>query len=225
MTNSSIDTSTTIQGYHAGQPILTAGASLESARAAMILIHGRGATADNILSLSEVFADQQDVAYFAPQAKGNTWYPYRFTEPLESNEPYLSSALSVIDALVAHIHKAGLPTEKIVLLGFSQGACLSVEYAARHAQRYGGVAVLSGGLIGPDGTPRNYDGSMSGTPVFFGCSDVDFHIPKQRVLDSAEIMRKLGADVTAKLYPNMDHTINDDELIHVAEILKKVRTA
>lgn len=202
------------QQIHQGQPILTTGAPLDQARAAMIMIHGRGATADSILELTTEF-EQPDFAYIAPQAAGNTWYPYPFTAPLERNEPYLSSALSTIESIVAHLATNGISAERTLILGFSQGACLSLEFAARHAQRYGGVIGLSGGLIGPDGTPRNYPGSFDGTPIFLGCSDRDPHIPKQRVEETAVILKQLGGEVTMRLYPNMAHTVNRDEIVFI----------
>jgi phospholipase/carboxylesterase len=206
---------------HKGQPILSAGEPLETAKAAMILIHGRGATAESILSLVPEI-DQPDFAYLAPQAANYTWYPNSFLMPLQSNEPGLSSALAVIEDILAHVNAAGIPPEKVVFLGFSQGACLSSEFVARHAQQYGGLAGLSGGLIGPNGTPRDYPGSLAGTPIFLGCSDVDPHIPKERVLESADVFRKLGAEVTARLYPKMGHTINEDELESVRGIMKSL---
>ncbi|MEO8608674.1 MAG: dienelactone hydrolase family protein [Chloroflexota bacterium] len=196
---------------HKGQPILLAGEPLETAKAAMILIHGRGATAESILSLVPEI-DQPGFAYLAPQAANYTWYPNSFLMPIQSNEPGLSSALAVIEDILAHINGAGVPPEKVVFLGFSQGACLSSEFVARHAQHYGGLAGLSGGLIGPNGTPRDYPGSLTSTPIFLGCSDVDPHIPKERVLESSDIFRKLGAEMTTRLYPNMGHTVNEDEL-------------
>jgi phospholipase/carboxylesterase len=200
------------QQIHQGQPILTTGAPLDQARAAMIMIHGRGATADGILELTTEF-EQPEFAYIAPQAAGDTWYPYPFTAPLERNEPYLSSALATIESLFDHLAASGIPPERTVLLGFSQGACLSLEFAARHAQRYGGLVGLSGGLIGPDGIPRNYSGSFDGTPIFLGCSDRDPHIPKQRVEETAVILKQLGGEVTMRLYPNMGHTVNRDEIV------------
>src|ERR1051326_3723488 len=169
-----------ITGPHRGQPILTAGAPLASARAAMVMMHGRGASAEDILMLSSEFA-QPTFAYLAPQAAGYQWYPNRFMEPLASNEPWLSSALSVLSYMLEHVAEAGIPAERTILLAFSQGACLMLEFAARNARHYGGLAGLSGGLIGPDGTPRDYPGSLEGTPAFLGCSDVDPHIPKARV--------------------------------------------
>jgi phospholipase/carboxylesterase len=207
------------QNPHQGQPIRSAGAPLESARAAMLMLHGRGARAEDILSLTQLFR-QPDFAYLAPQAAGNTWYPNRFLVPMEENEPWLSSALAFVDNTLAQIIDAGLPAERIILLGFSQGACLALEFAARHARRYGGIAGLSGALIGPDHTPRDYPGSLAGTPVFLGCSDVDFHVPKERVDEAAEVLRKLGGDVTERLYPNMDHSVNHDEISFVHGMMK-----
>ncbi|MBI5669680.1 MAG: alpha/beta hydrolase [Chloroflexi bacterium] len=206
---------------HQGQPVLTAGEPLDQAKAAMIMIHGRGATAQDILSLAWEF-NQPEFAYFAPQAAGYQWYPNRFTAPLASNEPWLSSALRVVGDLLAHLETAGLTAERVMLLGFSQGACLALEYAARNARRYGGVVGYSGGLIGPDDTPCDYPGSFDGTPVFLGCSDMDAHIPKERVLDTAAVFRRMGADVTDRLYPNMGHTINQDEINFVSGMMVKL---
>lgn len=213
--------SVAINGAHQGQPVLTSGVPLEQARAAMILVHGRGATAEDILALAEEF-HQPDVAYLAPQAAGNTWYPQTFLAPLSSNEPKLSSALAVIAGLLERIAAAGIPPERTLLLGFSQGACLSLEFAARNARRYGGVAGLSGGLIGPDGTPRDYPGSLDGTPIFLGCSDVDAHIPKARVQHSTEVLRRLGGVLTERLYPGMGHTVNRDEIDRVTAMVAAV---
>ncbi len=198
-------------GPHQGQQVLVTGEPLAGAHAAMILVHGRGASAEDILTLVPEL-DQPGFAYLAPQAAGHTWYPYSFLAPLSNNEPWLSSALSVIASLLGTIAEAGIPPERTILLGFSQGACLSLEFAARNARRYGGLAGLSAGLIGPNGTPRDYQGSLEGTPVFLGCSDVDFHIPKQRVQESAEVLRRLGGDVTMRLYPGMGHMVNEDEI-------------
>ncbi len=201
----------TIQGPHQSQQIVMVGESLDQARAAMIMIHGRGATAESILMLTEALA-QPGFAYLAPQAAEGTWYPNRFLAPIASNEPWLSSAIIKIEEVLANVTVAGIPPERTMLLGFSQGACLTLEFVARHARGYGGVAGLSGGLIGPDDTPRDYAGSLDGTPIFLGCSDVDFHIPKERVHQTAEVLRRLGGNVTERLYPNMDHTINQDEI-------------
>ncbi|MBZ0284139.1 MAG: dienelactone hydrolase family protein [Anaerolineae bacterium] len=204
--------------HHQGQPVLHAGAPLEQAKAAMILVHGRGATAESILSLVPEI-DQPGFAYLAPQAANYTWYPNSFLMPIPSNEPWLSSALETVGSVLKAVNEAGIPSEKVILLGFSQGACLATEFSARNAQRYGGVVGLSGGLIGPDGTPRDYAGSLDGTPVFLGCSDVDFHIPKERVQHSAEVLQQLGGNVTARLYPNMGHTVNEDELAAVRTMM------
>jgi predicted esterase len=206
---------------HQDQPILTTGTPLNQARAVMIMIHGRGASAKDILSLSTEFG-AADFAYLAPQAANGTWYPYRFVEPIERNEPWLSSALQVIADLIAHVIATGIPAERIVLLGFSQGACLTLEYAARHPQKYGGIIGLSGGLIGAEGTPRSDTGSFSGTPIFLGCSDIDFHIPLDRVHEAAQVLRQLGGAVTEQIYPGLDHTINQAELDFVNGLLQEV---
>jgi predicted esterase len=206
-------------GPHAGQPVLSWGASMTEAKAAMIMVHGRGASADDILELAPGL-QAPAFAYLAPQAAGHTWYPNRFLAPIESNEPGISSALSVLAALEAQALEAGIPPEAVFFLGFSQGACLVLEYAARNARRFGGIIGLSGGLIGPESTPRDYPGSLHGTPVFMGCSDVDPHIPKERFLLSADVLTRLGASVTARLYPNMGHTVNEDEMDAARSMLK-----
>jgi phospholipase/carboxylesterase len=177
----------------------------------MIMVHGRGASAEDILSLSEEFPDSA-FAYLAPQAAGSVWYPQSFLSPIAANEPGLSSALAVLAGILARVHDAGIPFQRVILLGFSQGACLALEYAARNARRYGGVAGLSGGLIGPAGTARAYGGSFEGTPVFLGCSVTDPHIPRERVEDTNEVMRSLGAEVTMRLYPEPGHSVNEDEV-------------
>lgn len=206
---------------HHEQPIYRAGEPLEQARAVMVMVHGRGASARDILSLTQELP-RDGFCFLAPEAANATWYPYRFMEPMERNEPWLSSALNLVDMLVQRALAANIPHEKIMLLGFSQGACLATEYAARHAQKYGGIVGLSGGLIGPDGTPRDYDGSFDHTPVFLGCSDVDFHIPKERVMETRDVLQRLGADVTMRLYPNMDHTVNEDELAFVGGMMENL---
>ena len=207
-----------IRGPHQGQPVLTVGEPLEKALAAMIMIHGRGATAESILELASQF-DTPGFVYLAPQAANQTWYPYSFLAPIANNEPGLSSGLAVIESILAQLSTAGISPERTILLGFSQGACLTLEFVARHTQRYGGVAGLSGGLIGPDGTARDYAGSLAGTPIFLGCSDIDFHIPKERVELSAEVLQGLGGNVTMRLYPRMGHTINPDEIRFVREMM------
>ena len=189
------------------------------AQAAMLMIHGRGARAEDILSLANEFT-VPGFAFFAPQAAGNTWYPNRFLVPLNENEPWLSSALKFVDDVLTEIVNAGISAERIILLGFSQGACLTLEYAARNARHYGGIVGLSGALIGPDDTPRDYKGSLAGTPIFLGCSDVDFHVPKERVDETAEVMQRLGGVVTERLYPNMDHSVNQDEIDSVRGMMQ-----
>ena len=206
---------------HRSQPVLFAGKSLNRARAAMLMVHGRGARAEDILSLEDQFA-QPEFAYLAPQAAENTWYPNRFLAPLAENEPWLSSALEFLGDVLKQITTTGIPSERTILLGFSQGACLTLEFAARNARRFGGVAGFSGALIGPDDTPREYENSLAGTPVFLGCSDVDFHVPKERVDQTAEVLRKLGGDVTERLYPDMDHSVNEDEIDFAREMMKRV---
>jgi phospholipase/carboxylesterase len=201
-------------------PVLEAGERLGKARAAMILLHGRGATAEDIMTIAaEVISP--GFAYLAPQASGNAWYPNPFTAPLESNEPFLSSALDVVETLLARVEET-IPAQRVILLGFSQGACLTLEFAARHAQRYGGVVGLSGGLIGPDATPRDYPGDFDATPVFLGCSDVDPHIRKDRVIEAADVFTRMGARATMRLYPAMGHTVNQDEIDAVREMVEAI---
>jgi len=201
-------------------PVLEAGEPLATAHSAMILAHGRGATAADIMTVAAEVATA-GFAYLAPQAAGNAWYPNPFTAPLESNEPYLSSALAVLESLLKRV-EAYVPAQRVVLLGFSQGSCLTLEFAARHARRFGGVVGLSGGLIGPDGTPRDYPGDFAGTPVFLGCSDVDPHIPKDRVVAAGEVFERMGAVLTLRLYPGMAHTVSADEIQAVREMLASV---
>ena len=208
-----------LQGPHQGQPIRIAGEPINRARAAMLMVHGRGATAEDILTLADQFA-QPGFAYLAPQAAENTWYPNRFLAPLGTNEPWLSSALAFVGSVLAEITKAGISYERVMLLGFSQGACLTLEFAARNARRYGALIGLSGALIGPDDTPRNYTGSLAGMPIFLGCSDVDFHVPKERVDQTAEVLLRLGGNVTERLYPNLDHSVNQDEIEFVRGMMK-----
>lgn len=203
---------------HDGQPVLRRGPDPARARRAVILVHGRGDSAAGILTLADAFA-VPDVAWIAPQAAGNTWYPFPFLAPMPRNEPGLSSALRVIETLVTSLTSDGFGAERIVLMGFSQGACLSLEFAARNARRYAAVVGLSGGLIGPPGTPRNYGGAFDGTPVFLGCSDIDPHIPVERVHESAEVFRRMGAKVDERIYPRMGHTVNQDEVDAVARLL------
>jgi len=168
---------------------------------------------------------QPGFAFLAPQAAGGSWYPQSFLAPIPLNEPGISSGLSVIDALADSIAAAGVPAERTMLLGFSQGGCLASEYVARRGRRLGGLAALSGGLIGPDDTRRDYPGDLAGTPVFLGCSDVDFHIPRERVELTAEVLRRMGAEVDMRLYPGMGHTVNQDEIEAVRTMMEGVSAA
>lgn len=205
---------------HKGMAVVQAGDSLGKARAAMILLHGRGASAEDIMTVAAELT-QPGFAYLAPQAAGNEWFPNPFTAPLESNEPYLSSALETVETLLARVEET-IPAQRVVLLGFSQGACLTLEFAARHARRYGGVVGLSGGLIGPAGASREYPGDFEGTPAFLGCSDVDPYIRAERVLEAGEVYKRMGARVTVRLYPGMGHTVNQDEIDAVREIVEAI---
>jgi predicted esterase len=201
--------------------VLAAGAPLARARAAAILVHGRGGSAEDILGLADEFG-QDDIAYLAPQAAGRSWYPYSFLAPLEQNEPHLSNALATVGSTLEHAAREGFTSERVALIGFSQGGCLALEYVARNARRYGAVAGLSAGLIGPAGTPRDYPGSFAGTPVFLGCSDVDSHVPLVRVNESRDVLTRMGAAVTERIYPGMGHTVNADEIAHVARLLAAI---
>lgn len=203
---------------HGGQPVLASGPAISEARLVVILVHGRGASAEDILSLTQELR-HKDIAYLAPQAAGHTWYPYTFLAPLERNEPGLGSALDVLGSLVDQAGREGAGTERVALMGFSQGACLSLEFAARYARRYAAVIGLSGGLIGPPDTPRDYRGSLDGTPVFLGCSDMDPHIPLERVHETADVFRRMQASVDERIYPRMGHTVNRDELEAVNALL------
>lgn len=199
------------QDPHRGQPVLRDGPSPTAARLTVILVHGRGASAADILELARALR-ARDIACIAPEAAGSTWYPYSFLAPMPDNEPGLSSGLRVIDTLVGELVAQHIPVERIGILGFSQGACLTLEYAARHPRRYAAIVGLSGGLIGPPGTPRDYPGAFDSTPVFLGCSDIDAHIPVDRVRESADVFRRMGASVDERIYPRMGHTINAEEI-------------
>ena len=185
------------------------------------MVHGRGAGPANILDLVPRL-DRPGFTYLAPTAAGRTWYPHSFMAETETNEPWLSSALRALDQALYDVEARGVPTQRIVLLGFSQGACLMAEYAVRHAARYGGVIAFSGGLVGPPGTTWDDSGSFSGTPVFLGCSDPDAHVPRARVEESAAVFTRMGATVDLRIYPGMGHTIHDDEIGAARSILDDI---
>jgi predicted esterase len=206
-------------GPHAGQPVLTAGPPLGQAPAVAIMVHGRNAGPENILDLAARFA-QPKVTYLAPAAANRTWYPNSFMAEIASNEPGLSSGLAVLRSLVERVEQAGVARDSIVLIGFSQGACLATEFAVRHAAGYGGVVAFSGGAIGPPGTRWDESGRFDGTPIFFGCSDRDPHVPEPRVTESAELCRRMGAAVTKRIYPGLGHLVNDDEIAWAQGLLE-----
>jgi predicted esterase len=205
---------------HGSQTLVREGKPLGTAPV-LIMVHGRGAGPKNILDLAPRL-NRPGFTLLAPAAAGNTWYPYSFMAEIEKNEPGLSSALDTLSRVVDDVTSAGVPSERIVLLGFSQGACLTSEFAARNARRFGGVIVFTGGLIGPEGTPRDYAGSFDGTPIFLGCSDVDNHVPKTRVDETAAVFTRMGAIVDERIYPGMGHLVNDDEIAAAQEILDNV---
>jgi phospholipase/carboxylesterase len=207
---------------HLSRPVLVTGAPLDNAHAAMVMLHGRGASARDILTSVPELADA-DCAYLAPEAPGGAWYPRPFRAPLRDNEPYLSASLALIAEILALLNEGGLGAERVILFGFSQGACLGLEYAARHAQRYGGIVGLSGGLIGPDDTPREDGGSMDGSPVFLGCSDADPFIPQYRVENAADWFEQHSAAVTLRLYTNMEHTVNENEMEFVRGLMANLK--
>lgn len=212
---------TTALPPHAGEVALRRGAALSDARVAVIMVHGRNAGPGNILELVSAI-DHPDATYLAPAAKGGAWYPNSFLADIEQNEPGISSGISVIHALVDETIEAGIPSERIVLLGFSQGACLACTAAQRRPMRYGGVLAFSGGLIGPPGVRWSASGSLEGTPVFLGCSNIDFHIPEKRVRDSAAHFERMEADVTMRIYEDMGHLVNDDEIAFTNALLAAV---
>lgn len=203
---------------HDHEPVTALGAPLGAAPVAVILMHGRNAGPANILDLAARFL-RPDLTYLAPAAAGRTWYPHSFLADRESNEPGLSSALGVVARLVAEADAAGVPRHQVVIAGFSQGACLAAEFAVRHPARYGGIVVYSGGVIGPPGTVWPDTGDLAGTPMFFGCSDVDSHVPDARVGESAALCTRLGAEVTRRVYPAMGHLVNDDEIAWMQTLL------
>jgi predicted esterase len=206
---------------HAGQPLVEAGVPLGQAPTVVIMVHGRGAAPANILELVPRLA-RPNLTYLAPAAANRTWYPNSFMTEIAGNEPGLSSGLAVLESLIERAQAAGVPRSRIVLLGFSQGACLAAEFAVRHASRFGGVVVFSGGAIGPPGTRWDHPGRFDGTPVFLGCSDVDSHVPESRVTETAELFSRMGAEVTRRIYPGMGHLVNDDEISCAQRLIDSV---
>ena len=199
---------------HGGMPVLEQGSPLEQAKAALILVHGRGADAQDIMGVGRALA-LPGFALLAPEAYGRIWLIQRYFEPLKKNEPELSSAFSVLAGLEARVVAAGIPLDRLFFLGFSQGACLCLSYALRHAKRYGGIFGLSGCLLGPEDAQESQTGNFEGTPVFLGCSDVDPYFPKERVLSAGEVFKRMGAVTTVQLYPGFAHTISEHELAFV----------
>ncbi len=214
-----IDQNNTVKGPHQNQAVLKTGASIEDAEYAMIMVHGRGATAEGILQLSNELIKKENTVFMAAQASNYTWYPYSFLAPTENNQPGLDSGLQAIYDLVELAEKNGIPKNKIYILGFSQGACLATEFVARHPDRYAGLFALSGGLIGETVDIDAYSGDLQNTPVFICASDIDPHIPLQRVKDTTSVLKKLNADVNEKIYPGMPHTITLDQIRNVNAIL------
>lgn len=206
---------------HRDQPVLLGGAPPAEAAGVLVLLHGRGGSAQEMLGLARDL-DRPGFAWFVPEAAGRQWYPYSLLEKLERNQSHLSSALALLKRLLGRIEATPVAPERVVWLGFSQGACLALEFAARNARRYGGVVALSGGLLGPEGTPREYGGSLDGTPVLLGCGDVDPHIPKRRVEETAAVLQRLGAVVTRRIYPGLGHATNADEIDAVRALLDQV---
>jgi phospholipase/carboxylesterase len=199
------------QDPHGNQSIVERGRPLDSAEAAMILLHGRGASAEDILDFADSFDLPQVVAYLAPEAAEHTWYPYSFLAPTEQNQPWLDSALELVKRTVQRATGARIPERKIAFVGFSQGACLVTEFVARNAAHYGGVIAFTGGLIGPPGTKFSYSGTLAGTSCFLGAGDPDLHVPWKRIEETASVLSALGATVTLRRYPGLPHTINEDE--------------
>ncbi len=217
-----IDPKNLFSGPHQNQPVVTGGAKIDDAKMSIILIHGRGASAQSMMMFADEFVGDH-IHYRAIQAKRHTWYPRSFMAPKEMNQPGINSGLQAIYDQISELNEGGIPTEKIILLGFSQGACLTTEFAARHPQRFGGIVGFSGGLIGEEVDPENYQGSLEQTPVFLGCSDRDPHIPQERVDLTEEVFEKLGANVTKKIYVGMAHTVNKDEIEYAQNIINNIR--
>ena len=208
---------------HADAPLLHIGPKLEEAAGVIVMMHGRGASAESILSLYPELG-LENLAALAPQAAGYSWYPQSFLAPLEMNQPYLDSALTKVETVVGDMLSRGIASSKIALLGFSQGACLTTEFVARHPRRYGAVMALTGGLIGPAGTPRDYVGALDQTPVFLGSSDPDPHVPFARVKETHQVLTQMGAKVDMRRYPGMPHSINEEEIEVCRQMLRDMLT-
>src|ERR1700730_4182029 len=206
---------------HRTQPVLKRGTPLNAAKGAVVFLHGRGASAEDILGLAQDF-DLPDLAYLAPEAAEHTWYPYSFLSPIEQNQPWLDSALKLVEYTVDRAIEVGIERRKIAIIGFSQGACLATEFVAGHAARYGGLVAFTGGLIGPPGTKFAYSGELSGTPCFLGAGNPDAHVPWKRVEESASVLSVLGGAVTSRRYPGLPHTINEDEIAQAKHILSRL---
>ena len=200
--------------------VMTKGADVKNATKALVMIHGRGANAQDIVSLS-AYLNVDGYVIFAPQATGNSWYPYSFLAPEKANEPWLTSAVALVKDVVSDIISSGIDERNIYFLGFSQGACLALEYVARYAKRYGGVVAFTGGLIGEQVHEEKYAGDFDGTPVFIGTSDPDPHVPVHRVRETVDVLKKMNAQVTEKIYLNMGHTINEEEIELANQIVFK----
>jgi len=203
---------------HRDQPVLTLGAELSQAAAAVILLHGRGASAEDILGLASEMYDKR-LAYLAPQAAGNEWYPSSFMAPIERNEPWLSSALAKVGTIVQQALDAGLPRDRIIVCGFSQGACLSSEFVARNPARYGALIAFTGGLIGPPAADLHHDGDLEGMPALFSSGDPDPHVPWTRVLESADQFTAMGAAVKTQRYPGRPHTVLPQEIKSARDLI------
>lgn len=213
-----------ITGPHSGQPVITEGPGPEKASGVLILVHGRGAGAQDIFGLGRQIThvlSRRDILLLAPHANRSTWYPQRFTEPEELNQPWLDSAREALSYLIDYVIKDGVPANRVFLAGFSQGGCLVADAAVRNPRRYGGLFILSGGLIGPPGTTFEFTGNMRKTPVLIGCSDVDPHIPASRVQETADALEALGASVDNRVYPGMGHTVNEDEIDAIVKVMKR----
>ena len=206
---------------HRNQPVLQRGAPLNSAKGAVVFLHGRGASADDILGLAQDF-DLPELANLAPEAAEHTWYPYSFLSPIEQNQPWLDSAVKLVGETVQLAIAAGIEPQNVAIVGFSQGACLATEFVVRNAMRYGGLVAFTGGLIGPPEAKFSYSGELSGTPCFLGAGDRDPHVPWKRVEESAAVLSDLGAAVTLRRYPGLPHTINQDEIHHAKIILRRI---